>query len=177
MKVRAARGAERYFGEERECCTEGLMGASKPDFTDPTSVVEGFIHQMHCWEALAGALSACAQARFRPGGAAELHPEEMRVSEAIRQIPPCIAAIYLTERDPAFVPSGSYSVPPEYDPATETVVRVAPKTRTQVVVETDRKAPYMGGLREYVLKKQGEVWLIDSVSATIGTKKQKVALV
>jgi hypothetical protein len=34
----------------------------------------------------------------------------------------------------------------------------------------------MGGTREYVLKKQGDVWLIDSVAATIGTKKMKLTL-
>ena len=99
------------------------------------------------------------------------------MDEVLRQIPPLIVAIYLTKRDRAYVPSGSYSIPPQYDPATEAVTRVIPKTKSQVIVETDRKAAYMGGIREYVLKKDGEAWLIDSVSATVGTAKRKLTLV
>jgi hypothetical protein len=140
-------------------------------------VVEGFIHQMHCWEALAGSLSASAMARYRPQGGSSMHPEEARLSDALRPIPPFLVAIYLTDRKHAYVPSGSYSVPPEYDPAMEAVVRVVPKTKSQVIVETDRKSAYMGGLREYVVKKQGGGWLIDSVSATVGGTKRKLTLV
>ncbi len=147
-----------------------------PDFTDPASVVESFIHQVHCWEALAGALGASAQARFNPEGDSTMHPEESRVSELLRQVPPLIVTIYLTQRKRAYVPSGSYSVPPEYDPATEAVTRVIPKTKSQVIVETFRKADYFGGPREYVVKRQGGVWLIDSVSATVGGKKRKLTL-
>jgi hypothetical protein len=153
------------------------MAAAQPDFSDPASVVRGFIHQMHCWEALAGTLRTGAQARFNPAGGSTMHPEEVRVSELVRQIPPLVVGIYLTRRDRAYVPGGSYSIPPQYDPATETVTRVVPKTKSQVVVETDRKANYLGGLREYVLKKQGDAWLIDSVSATVGGKKMKLTLV
>jgi hypothetical protein len=153
------------------------MSAAKPDFSDPASVVRGFIHQMHCWEALAGSLEASAHARYRPENGSTLHPEEVRLSDLLRQIPAFIVAIYLTGRDRAYVPSGSYSVPPQYDPATEKVKRLIPKTKSQVVVETDRKADYMGGLREYVLKKQGGVWLIDSVSVTLLGKKRKITLV
>jgi len=153
------------------------MEMAKPDFSDPASVVRGFIHQMHCWEALAGALRNGAAARFNPTGDSTMHPEEVRVSELLRQIPPFIVAIYLTERDRAYVPSGSYSIPPQYDPGVETVTRVIPKTKSQVIVETDRKSNYFGGLREYVVKKKGDVWLIDSVSGTIGTKKMKLTLV
>ena len=54
---------------------------------------------------------------------------------------------------------------------------MVPKTKSQVIVETDRKTNYMGGLREYVVKKQGDVWLIDSVSVTISDKKMKIPLV
>jgi hypothetical protein len=64
--------------------------------------------------------------------------------------------------------------PPEYDPRTEKVVRVVPKTKSQVMVETDRKADYMGGLRQYVLKQQDGVWLIDSVTVTLVTQKRKL---
>jgi hypothetical protein len=35
----------------------------------------------------------------------------------------------------------------------------------------------MGGLREYVLKQEDGVWLIDSVTVTLGTKKHKLTLV
>lgn len=51
------------------------------------------------------------------------------------------------------------------------------KTKSQVIVETDRKSNNYGGRREYVLKKKGGLWLIDSVSGTIGTKKMKLTLV
>jgi hypothetical protein len=154
------------------------MSMANPDFTDPASVVRAFIHLMHCWEALAGSLQASAQARYRPGGGdGSMHPEEARVSDLIRQIPPFIVAIYLTQRDRAYVPSGSYSVPPQYDPSLETVTRVVSKTKSQVIVETDRHSNYMGGVREYVVKKQGDAWLIDSVSATVGTRKMKLTLV
>jgi hypothetical protein len=149
----------------------------KLDFSDPASVVRGFIHQMHCWEALAGSLSASAQARYRPDDDDTLHPEEVRLSDLLRQIPPFIVAIYLTPRERAYVPSGSYSVPPEYNPRTEAVTRVVPKTKSQVIVETDRKTDYMGGLREYVVKKQEGVWLIDSVSATLAGARRKLVLV
>jgi len=153
------------------------MAVAKPDFSDPASVVRAFIHQMHCWEALAGFLSDSAQARFRPDDGDTLHPVEVRLGELIRQIPPFIVAVFLTGRDRAYVPSGSYSTPPEYDAGREKVMRVVPKTKSQVVVETDHKTDYMGGLREYVLKKQSGVWLIDSVSATLLGKKRKLTLV
>jgi len=153
------------------------MPTTKPDFSDPASVVRGFIHQMHCWEAIAGSLSASARARYNPEGGSTMHPEEVRLSELVRQIPPFIVAIFLTKRDRAYTPGGSYSIPPSYDTSTETVTRVVPKTKSQVIVETDRKTNYMGGLREYVVKKQGDVWLIDSVSVTIGDKKMKTPLV
>ena len=65
----------------------------KPDFSDPAAVVQAFIQQMHCWEALAGSLTASAQARYRPDDGSTLHPEEARLSDLIRQIPPFIAAI------------------------------------------------------------------------------------
>jgi hypothetical protein len=153
------------------------MQMPKPDFSDPASVVQAFIQQMHYWEGLAGTLRQSAQARFNPTNDSTMHPEEVRVSNLIRQIPPFVVTIYLTQRERVYVPSGSYSVPPQYDANAETVTRVVPKTKTSVLVETDRKTNYMGGLREYVVKKQGDVWLIDSVSATIGGKKMKITLV
>lgn len=150
------------------------MSPAKPDFSDPASVVEAFIHQMHYWEGLAGSLSTSARARYRPGGGSSMHPEEVRVSSLFKQIPPFIAATYLT---PQKSETGcSYSIPPEYDPEIEKVVRVVSKSKTQVIVETDRKASFSGGIREYLLKKQGDAWLIDSVTATIGTKKMKLTL-
>lgn len=149
---------------------------TKPDFSDPASLVTAFIQTMHYWQGLAGALGNSAQARFNASDDSTMHPEELRASEMTRQIPSIIVAIYLTDRHQASVPVWSYSIPPEYDPATETVTRVVPKTKSQVVVQTDRKALYMGGVREYVVKKQGDVWLIDSISATIDGKKRKLAL-
>src|SRR5215468_11253541 len=122
-----------------------------PDFTDPASVVKAFIHQMHCWEALAGSLQENAQVRFNPTNDSTMHPEEVRVNELIRQIPPIISDTFLTWQRRAVGPSCSYSTPPEYDPKTEKVDRGVPKTKSQVVVETNRKVDYMGGLREYVL--------------------------
>src|SRR5262245_9516711 len=116
------------------------MLMAKPDFSDPAAVVRAFIHQMHCWEALAGALRMGGEARVNPGRSSTMHPEEVRVSELLRQIPPLIAEIYLTQRSRPYVPSGSYSIPPQYDPSIETVTRVVPKTKTQVIVETDRKS-------------------------------------
>src|ERR687884_578555 len=116
------------------------MVVAKPDFSDPASVVRGFIHQMHCWEALAGFLSDSAQARFRPDDGSTLHPVEERLNKLIRQIPPFIVEVFLTGRARAYVPSGSYSTPPEYNAAREKVTRVVPKTKSMVVVETDRKS-------------------------------------
>jgi len=81
------------------------------------------------------------------------------------------------EQRRAAATAGSYSVPPEYDPRTEKVVRVVPKTKLQVVVETDRKTDYMGGVRQYVLKQEDGVWLIDGVTVTLGTQKRKLTLV
>src|SRR4051812_41109185 len=153
------------------------MAAATPNFSDPASVVRAFIHQMHCWEALAGSLSGTAQARFNPADDSTMHPEEVRVNELLRRIPPAISDTFLTKQRRAVVPAGSYGTPPEYDPKTEKVVRVVPKTKTQVVVETDRKADYMGGVREYVLKQEDGVWLIDSVTVTLGTQKRKLTLV
>jgi hypothetical protein len=153
------------------------MLTTKPDFSDPASVVKGLILQMHCWEAIAGSLRVSAQARYRPDNSSTMHPEEVRLTELVRQIPPFIVGIFLTKRDRVYTPGGSYSFPPSYDPATETVTRVVPKTKSQVIVETDRKTNYMGGLREYVVKKQGGVWLIDSLSVTISDKKMKIPLV
>jgi hypothetical protein len=151
--------------------------AAKLDFSDPALVVEAFIHQMHCWEAIAGSLEASAEARYRTGDDSTMHPEEMRLREALRQIPPFIVDIFLTKRDRAHTPSGSYCTPPQYNSQHEKVTRVIPKTKSQVIVETERKALYMGGVREYVLKKQGDAWLIDSVSVAIGGKKMKATLV
>ena len=153
------------------------MTAPTPDFSDPAAVVRAFIHQMHCWEALAGALVTGAQARYNPDDDSTMDPEEMRVGSVVRQIPQCVASIYLTKEKRAAETAGSYSTPPEYDPRTEKVVRVVPKTKSQVVVETDRKTDYMGGLRQYVLKQQDGVWLIDSVTVTLGTQKRKLTLV
>lgn len=96
------------------------MSFTKPDFSDPASVVTGFIHQMHCWEALAGSLKASAQARYNPAVDSTMHPEEVRLSALIRQIPPFIVNIFLTKRDRAYTPSGCYSYPPSYDSSTET---------------------------------------------------------
>ena len=115
------------------------MLTTKPDFSDPASVVKAFIHQMHCWEAIAGSLRTSAQARFRPDDGSTMHPEELRLSELVRQIPPFIVDIFLTKRDRAYTSGGSYSYPPSYDTSTETVTRVVPKTKSQVIVETDRK--------------------------------------
>lgn len=153
------------------------MSSTKPDFSDPASVVRGFIYQMHCWEAIAGSLSASAQARFRPDNGSSLHAEEVRVSAVYRQIPPFIVSIYLTKRPKDYEPSISFSIPPEYDLQTEKVKRVVPKTKSQVIVETERKADYMGGMREYTLKKQDGIWLIDSLRAMIGTQKRKLTLI
>jgi len=147
------------------------------DFSDPASVVRAFIHQTHCWEALAGSLGANAQARYRPQDGSTLHPEEVRLDNVVRQLPQFIASTFLTKQKRAVATAGSYSVPPEYDPKTEKVVRVVPKTKTQVVVETNRKTDYMGGLREYMLKQEDGVWLIDSVTVTLGTQKRKLTLV
>ena len=147
-----------------------------PDFTDPAAVVRAFIHQMHYWEGLAGSLAAGATARYNPEKSSSMHPQEYAISQLTRQIPAFIASIYLTKakRD---VPTGSsYCIPPEYDPATESVIRVIPKTKSQVIVETDRKANYMGGLRQYALKKEDGLWLIDSVTVTIGTQKRKLTI-
>lgn len=74
------------------------MPNAKPDFSDPASVVRGFIHQMHCWETLASFLSDSAQARYRPDDDSTLHPEEGRLGQLVRQIPAFIVAIYLTNR-------------------------------------------------------------------------------
>ena len=115
------------------------MPTTNPDFSDPASVVKAFIFQMHCWEAIAGSLNASARARYRPDGGSTMHPEEVRLTELVRQIPPFIVEIFLTKRDRVYTPSGSYSFPPSYDPGTETVTRVIPKTKSQVIVETDRK--------------------------------------
>ena len=147
-----------------------------PDFSDPASVVRAFIHQMHYWEGLAGSLSGGAQARYNPENSSSMHPEEYRISQLTRQIPAFIANIYLTKSKRTGPKPGSYSIPPAYDPATETVVRVVPKTKSQVVVETDRKADYMGGPRLYILKKEDGLWLIDSVTVTIGTQKRKITI-
>lgn len=148
-----------------------------PDFSDPASVVRAFIHQMHYWEGLAGSLRGGAEARHNAGNSSSMHPEEVRVSELLRQVPPLIAGFYLTRARRAVVPAGSYSIPPQYDPATEAVVRVVSKTKTQVVVETDRKADYMGGPRQYVLKREDDRWLIDSITVTIGTQKRKITII
>src|SRR5215213_8658570 len=102
---------------------EERMSTTKPDFSDPASVVNGFIHQMHCWEAIAGSLKASAGARYRPEGGSTMHPEEVRLSELVRQIPPFIVDIFLTKRDRAYTPGGSYSFLPSYDTSTETVTR------------------------------------------------------
>src|ERR1700704_5766704 len=111
---------------------------TKPDFSDPPSVVAAFIHTMHCWEAVAGALRTSVQARFNPSNGSTMHSEETRASELLRQIPPLIVSTYLTLRERAYVPSGSYSIPPEYNPATEAIARVEPKTKSQVIVHTNR---------------------------------------
>jgi hypothetical protein len=153
------------------------MSTSTPDFSDPASVVQAFIHQMYCWEMLAGSLAASTEARFRGADPSTLHPEEVKASEVVRQIPPFIVAVYLTPRERAGTPSGSYSTPPAYDPQHEKVTRVIPRTKSQVVVETERTSPYMGGVREYVVKKQGEAWLIDSVTVTLGDRRMKQVLV
>ena len=153
------------------------MAAATPDFSDPSSVVRAFVHQMHCWEALAGSLRGCAQVRFNPANDSTMDPEEVRVNQLLRLIPPVIADTFLTKQRRAVVPAGSYGTPPEYDPKTETVVRVVPKTKSQVMVETDRKADYMGGPRQYVLKQEDGIWLIDSVTVTLGGQKRKLTLV
>src|SRR5262245_12556273 len=116
------------------------------DFSDPASVVQAFIVQMHYWQGLAGSLRGNAQVRFNPAKDSTMHPEELRVSQLLRLIPPVISDIFLSKQRRAVAPGGSYSFPPEYDPTTEAVVRVVPKTKTQVIVETERKANYMGGL-------------------------------
>lgn len=153
------------------------MTPETPDFNAPASVVRGFIRQMHFWEGLAGSLAASIQARYRPGGGSSLHPEETRLSTVFKQIPPFIADIYLTQLKKPRETSVSYSIPPQYDPATEKVVRVVPKTKSQVVVETDRKADFMGGPRQYLLKRQDDGWRIDSITVTLGTQKRKLTII
>ena len=68
------------------------------DFTDPASVVLAFIRQMHCWEALAGALRENAQVRFNPADDSTMHPEEVRVNELLKLIPPIISDTFLTKQ-------------------------------------------------------------------------------
>ncbi len=153
------------------------MSLETPNFSDPASVVEAFIRAMHGWEAFAGTLGRTATARFRPDGGSSMHPTEARLGELYKQIPPFLVEIFLTKRPVGYAPSCSYSIPPEYDPATETVTRVTPKTKTQVVVETDRKVGLASGPREYVLKLQDGMWLIDSASYTLLGKKRKFTLI
>jgi hypothetical protein len=152
------------------------MSFHNTDFRDPSSVVQGFIHQMYFWESFAASLSKGGQARFRSDNGSTLHPEELRLDQLIRQIPPLIVGIYLTKRKRVYTPSSSYSIPPEYNPENEKVVRVVPKTKSLVIVETNRNSNYYGGIHEYVLKKQEGVWLIDSVSASLDGKKVKLVL-
>ena len=52
-----------------------------------------------------------------------------------------------------------------------------PTAASEVIVETDPKSHSMGGIRQYAVKKQGDVWLIDSVTVTLGTQKRKGVLV
>jgi hypothetical protein len=153
------------------------MTPRKPDFSDPASVVRAFIHQMHCWEAFMGFLDESAEARYRPDGDCTMHRVEVRLHKLTRQIPPFIVEIYLTKRKRVYTPSGAYRIPPQYNTTHEKVRRVVPKTKSLVIVETDRTSGYFGGIREYVVKKQGGVWLIDSVSATLGTETMKLILV
>lgn len=148
----------------------------KPDFADPAAVVTAFIRVMHHWEGLAGSLSRSTGGRFNPEGGSSMHPAEVAVSQFTRQIPPLIAAAFLTEAAAAKVSVGSYSIPPEYDPSAETIVRVVEKN-TQCTVETDRKSEPYGGPREYLLKKVGAVWLIDGIRIMLGDKKRKLSAI
>ena len=148
----------------------------KLKFTDPEAVVAAFIRQMHMWEMFAGTFRDVAESRFNPANESTLHPVEVRLNELFKLIPPFLVEMFLTKRPPGYQPGCSYSTPPEYDPKAEKVIRAIPKTKTQVVVETDRKSPFGDSVREYTLKLQDGNWLIDSVAEKIGDKKRKLTL-
>lgn len=121
-------------------------------------------------------LSGPAEARFNPTNESTLHPTETRLNELFEQIPPFLVEMFLTKCPSGYQPGCSYSTPPEYNPKSEKVVRVIPKTKTQTIVETDRKSDFGDSVREYTLKLQDGMWLIDSVAEKTGDKKRKVTL-
>ena len=115
---------------------------------EPMDVVRGFIAAMHQWE------RECGRIDRKEGAAAALginRPALQRIFDE-----------FCTPKERKYGRLGSYSDPPEYDPADETILGVKPIGPRRAEVETERHTGLEKGRRDYVLLTKGGEWLIDS---------------
>ena len=120
----------------------------------PSAMVESFIAAMNAWEIA----TASAHRRARDAG----------LGAAFDGNRPMLAEIFLQHCTPRDRPYGrlaapTFQRPPEYDPATESIVETTIKKAGVAWVETHRAAS-LGGRFRYTLHLRSGRWAIDSVA-------------
>ena len=137
--------------------------ADLPSFhaDDPESVVDAFIRAMNPWETYANRVS-------RDRGV-DAWPEILR-SQAV------VFYAFCTRKDRKHGRNGSFQRPPEYDHDQEKIAAVEPVSEKRAHVETVRESLLAEGRYRYVLLRQKERWLIDSVQFFDGNGWQRSIL-
>ncbi len=130
-----------------------------PNTSTPRDTVEAFISAMNAWESASWVAMRAARATDHPAS----------YQSAVLESQKAIFDLYCTEKDRAHGRQGSFGRPPDYDPATESVVQVEITERV-AIVETERSTPFAGGRYRYMVKKAGEKWLIESCKQLVDGK-------
>lgn len=112
----------------------------------PVEVLQGFIAAMHQWE------QECERLDRKTGNLGRM------VIQAAEKL---IFDEFCTPKERKYGRLGSYSSPPEYDPASEEIVSIIEVSPRRVEIETQQHAGFKHRLK-YVLLKQKKMWLIDS---------------
>lgn len=123
----------------------------------PQSVVAAFIQAMHEWEL--SSWEASRRARNTPDPAS-YWPE---VAAALGRV----FATFCTPRERPQGRQASFQKPPEYDSNAEHILDSG-ITGDRARVDTERKAPFGGGLLRYTLHRRDNQWLIDNVKRKNG---------
>lgn len=128
------------------------------DFDDPRSVVSSFIAAMNEWEI--NALEAQRESRHSSDPSAY----QVSVLECMQEV----FDTYCTKRPRPHGRLGSFQHPPEYDPASETVIDTSiDEDGRLALVITERTAFLGGGAFRYCLHRTGGRWLINNLECHI----------
>ena len=126
----------------------------KCNFAEPSSVVTAFIAAMNAWELEAWKVQRACRESSDPSA------YQSTVIEEVNQV----FNMYCTSRERKFGRNGSFQQPPEYDPASESIVdETVDNSQRRAYVTTKRRAVLGDGVYRYTLIEKRGKWLIDNV--------------